>query len=235
MAELNTTSLINDANLVAYYRFNTGALTTDSSTGGHTLTNTNTVGETASGKFGYACDTGDNNANKAFNIEGDNLGIDGGACSYSLWIKKRTPTTGATVERLFTQASATSDTLYYINYIPDTGLGFFRARNGVGQVGVGYYAFTLPTDDWTHLVMTYDGTYVKAYLNAELIGTSLDASGNGSSAIGSIFYVFRTQDVDLFASCYMDDLAVFNRELLQAEITTLYSPSTGGSFLLHFV
>src|SRR3990167_2629412 len=89
VVELQDTYFFFDANLVAYYRFNSGALTTDSK-GSNTLTNVNTVGETASCKFGYAADTGESNSNKLFTIA-TNLGINGnGDISISFWAKLRT-------------------------------------------------------------------------------------------------------------------------------------------------
>jgi len=53
--EINTiTGIINSANLKAYYRFESGALTTDSSGEGHTLTAISDPAESPSGKFGGA-------------------------------------------------------------------------------------------------------------------------------------------------------------------------------------
>jgi hypothetical protein len=49
--ELSASTLFSSANLTAYYKFDNGAITTDSK-GSNTLTNNGTVGSVAGGKFG---------------------------------------------------------------------------------------------------------------------------------------------------------------------------------------
>jgi hypothetical protein len=61
-AELITTKQFVNTNLKAYYRFESGALTTDSSGEGHTLTAIGTPGENSSGKFGGAVHLGNEDA-----------------------------------------------------------------------------------------------------------------------------------------------------------------------------
>lgn len=88
MPELSTTTLFSDSSLQAYYRFNTGELTTDSK-GSNTLTNVNTVGE-ATGKFGIGADFGTANSDKYLHIA-SNLGMNlASDYSVSLWVKCRT-------------------------------------------------------------------------------------------------------------------------------------------------
>ena len=63
--ELASTSWYTDAQLKAYYRFSTGALTTDSSGEGHTLTAISDPSEDSGGVFGYAVALDGNDAYSA--------------------------------------------------------------------------------------------------------------------------------------------------------------------------
>src|SRR6478736_10076054 len=90
MAELASTSLINDANLIAYYK----AENANDSKGSNTLTNNNTVAFSAA-KFNNGFDGGSANTNKSMSIA-NALSFSGGAYSITLWVKLNTEITAST-------------------------------------------------------------------------------------------------------------------------------------------
>ena len=78
---------------------------------------------------------------------------------------------------------------------------------------------TINRDEWTHLVGTYDGTNIKAYLNGVLQGTV--------SWPGNISGVDENLKVGMFFNEYwsgsVDDLFIYNKVLSQAEVDQLYN------------
>lgn len=228
MAELNTLSLLSDANLIAYYRFNTGALTTDSK-GSNTLTNNNTVGETASGKYGYAADFGTSNTDKYFSRASD-LGITGGAISMAAWIKVRTEPGDATGQAIVYQSDSGNDVAFDITYKQTSSVPKItctRSRDGIGADAVSHDV-TLGTTLWHHVALTYNGTTMRLYLNGTDVGNTA-ASGNGSDPVTTDSFNIGRYGYDTgsnYASMYIDDVAVFNRALTAEEVLSLYSETS---------
>lgn len=232
MAELSATSLFGSANLKAYYKLEVGALTTDEKAA-YALTNTNTVGDTASGQFGGAADFSDANTNKSLRVT-DNMGIDGGAITMAGWFKIRTAPSSGASPILIGHSSDTSDVAFYLFYNNNGGtlrLRFMREKVNVGDETADYNV-DLGTADWHHLAFTYDGTDIKGYLDGAEVATTT-ASGNGNF-VGVTSGVAIGAHPNLggnFASTYADDVAIFNAALTPTQILELYnpvSPAPGG-------
>lgn len=219
-SEINTNKLKTDSNLKAYYRFESGALTTDSSGNGYTLTNNNTVGETT-GKFGGAADFGSSNTNKSLSISND-LGILGTAITLSCWVKLNTEVASGSYH-FVSQQNNTTDIWFHLSYEFNSGtrrLAFKRTRNGVANDEF-FYTITLGTSNWYHLILTYDSATVRGYLNGVLVG-SVASTGNGSGTTLDSFDIGRYNNGS-YASALIDDVAVFNRALSAEEVRSLYA------------
>lgn len=238
MAELSATSLIGSVNLKAYYKLEVGALTTDEKAT-YTLTNTNTVGDTASGKYGGAADFSAANSDK-FLVTTDNLGIDGGAMTMTGWFKIRAEPGSGVSYMCFNQANQTSDTEFYLRYTNSGGT--LRLEGVRDQVGIGgvtlIHNVTLGTTDWHHIVLTYNATTLEMYLDGVLVDSD-PASGNGNSNPAAGFSIGASINAGgNFASYYADDVAVFDTGLSEAQILELYNPpvvggvSRGYSFII---
>lgn len=225
MPELAKTILADSSNLKAYYKFNSGALTTDSSGNGYTLSNNNTVGETASGKFGYAADLG-SSSNKYFSIAND-IGITGGAITMSCWVKLNAEVSANKYD-FFNQGDASTFVDYHITYEYNSGtrrLVFRRIRRGVVANDVNYN-LTLGTSSWYHLVLTYDGTTLRAFVNGAYVG-GIASSGNGSSGTSDITGIGADvssgpPDANTYAFTLIDDAAIFSSALSADQIKELY-------------
>ncbi len=210
-------------NLVAYYKFDNGALTTDS-VGAFTLTNNNSVSNTISGFIGYGADFGATNTNKSL-TRASNLGIDGGNVSISAWINRDSSDFILPV----TLQGATSDVAYRLKY--ESGIKAVRDKFNVGEQQTNAQAVALNT--WTHIVLTYDGTDIKCYVNA---GTpeSTTASGSGTGTTTSAFSIgsdlSQTATPQNFYDGKIDEVAVWTRAITSTEVTQLYNSGAGNQY-----
>lgn len=224
MGELKYTSLgalLADANCVAYYRFNNGALLTDSK-GSRTLTNVGTVAG-AAGNFEECADFGTANSTKQLYNSSDNYGIDGGAVSISFWIKMRTEIASGGVKIIDLRSPVSSKTLVRCIYDYNAGtrrLDFNRLRMNVANQDI-YYTVTLGTSVWHHIVIDYDATNARIYFDGALVSGPTAMSGNGSDGTGYTLGLDISEDRALNA--YIDDVAIFNRALTLAEVQALYA------------
>ncbi len=225
MAEIiSIPSLISDSGLKALCRLEPGGtFLRDISNNTLTLTNNNSVAQD-SGAFGGAANFGVVNTNKNLSVSND-LGITNGAITISLWVKLNTEIAADQWSFCFKGDGGTHVT-YGIIYEYNAGIrrvGFQRIREGVAGDGP-YYNIALGTSNWYHLVMTYDGSNVRGYLNGALVGGPTSSSGNGSAGGSDKFTIGG--EASWYASCMIDDVSIFNRALTAAEIETIYLSQT---------
>lgn len=190
----------------------------------YNLTNDNSVGF-VSGLFGNCADFGTANTNKRLYVN-NSQGITGSAATIAIRFKVRTePGTG--VFYCLTQKSFSGAFgKYQIAYYDSAGvkrLYFARIKNNVGGQAVDVAVTALGTNTWNTLVMTYDGTNIKGYLNGELLGTAA-ASGSGSGGTSNYFSLgagFNDNSGiawESHASVYIDDVGLATSALNQDEI-----------------
>lgn len=217
--------------LVAYYKLDSGALTTDT-VGGFTLTNNNTVG-TGTGFIGTgSADFGTTNTNKYLNVANE-LGTDGGSISMSLWIKMQTEIASGS-DGIIVHGGATSHVNDMIGYDYNAGtrqLQWNRQQQNTANNIYSYNA-TLGTSNWHHLVYTYDGVTMKGYYDGtEVVSQAL--SGNGASGTGDGFGIGSsnrgggTEWVAGYIDAYIDEVGVWTRAITGAEVTSLYNSGAG--------
>lgn len=234
--ELFKTALFDDANLIAYYRFNSGALTTDSK-GSFTLTNNNTVGE-GTGKFGIGADFGSSNSTKYFSRN------DGVFTSQnktlSLWVKLNTEISSG--EWYFAYSyNKTDGREHNISYQYNSGtrrLDFRCSKTNVAAQDI-FYNVTLGTSSWHNIVLTFNGSVIKGYLDGSPVG-ELNSTGNGSTeyldvfGIGNSLSVANRNPGTGYASAIIDDISLFSRALSDDEILLLYNQKDSGGFFAFF-
>lgn len=215
--------------LVAYYKLDSGALTTDS-VGSFTLTNTNSVGE-GTAKLGTAsADFGTANTNKRLQISND-LGTDGASITMSFWVKMNTEI-GSGIQSFIQHGGATSFVNDWVGYDYNAGtrrLGWNRQKQNVSN-NTFYYNVTLGTTNWHHIVYTYDGTTMKGYYNgAEVVSQAL--SGNGISVATDSFTIGQDlgQVYNGYASAYIDEVGVWTRAITGNEVLNLFRNGAGNS------
>ena len=208
-------------------------LTSDSTGNSYTLTNNNTVTNTAV-KMGNGADFGTSNTDKSLNINND-LGITGGTISITGWFRMNTEIS-TDAQRFFSQQDEGTRVSNFIGYLYNSGdrlLKWYRAKNYVGTDLVSY-ATTLGTDDIHYIGYIYDGTNIKGYLAGSEVASGT-ASGNGTTAGSDRFSIGVSQDpaegtFTNYSSIDADEVRVSSTALSSTWIATEYnnqsSPST---------
>lgn len=224
--ELNKTILKDSANLKAYYRFESGALTTDSGANGYTLTNNNTVAE-GSGKYGGGADFGASNTNKSFSYANGLVDLSNSAVSFSTWFNLTTaPGTGETQRILEWQS--TVGTSRYLTLQYEDSAGVKRIRVDASNSTITYNTI-LSTGTWYHIAFTISaaGT-VRVYLNGAHVATG--SRSTGTTATNKIVYG-NNDGGTVPVKGLMDDTAIFTTELSADQIKELYEGRYIGEWL----
>jgi len=136
-----------------------------------------------------------------------------GNLTVSAWVRPTSyPTERSTI------AEGIDPYSYYISLATDGSLQSYRYGTDPG----GYHssgAGTVPLNTWTNVVIAWDATSVKLYVNGTL-RTTVATTGNGLS--GSRIIVGAESTSRQFIGA-IDDVRVFNRTLPLSDVTKLYS------------
>lgn len=206
--ELNNTVLKNNANLKAYYRFESGNLTVDSSGNSKTLTNNNTATETT-GKYGGGVAV--NGTNQSLTIAEDfNIGATN--WTISVWAK---PSSSSQLGGVVAIGNGAFDgfSIYQANGGGSAGNKIDGHLHGITWVPTGV--------DWTgtdfdHVVMTRDTTTTRIYVNGIYRNSKTETPG----APNDVFEIGKMSTSYWGGS--IDEVAVFNTALSADQIKELY-------------
>lgn len=217
--ELSSNILFSDAALKGYYKLENSATTVGSTA----LTSIGTVSYSA-GKYGLGADFGiDNNclyADTNFSTTYSD------PKSMTSWFIPHSQPSDGDWHTIAVISYATGDVFYYMAYYNNSGtmqIRFTRDRYNVAATN-SLYTVTLTNDVPYFVVMTYDGSNIKGYLNGSLVAGPTAASGTGNN--GAPDRVVIGGGVALnerFGRCTSDDTAFFSKELSAAEILSLYN------------
>jgi len=104
---------------------------------------------------------------------------------------------------------------------------FSFALKGTGSSAMTYLeaGTTASTNQWYHVVATYNGSAMKLYVNGTLAGSSTIQSGNIEYAPSSWFQLgaYKDDDENFVHQGSLDDVALWNRVLTDSEIAALAS------------
>lgn len=233
MPELNNTILKNSTNLKAYYRLESGALTTDSSGNSNTLTNNNTVGG-GTGKFGECADFGTSNSSKYFSITSD-IGVSATAdCSFAFWTKLPSlPSSGNRYSFFGKDITGATGSRYNLSYYNNSGTYQLLGNRSRGASGTdtATYAVTLATDTWYHIVVTYSANTLKVYLNSSFV-SSVSSIGTGSVGEATALYLgaWNVGGITQYINGNIDDFSIFASALTADQVKELYEGRYIGEF-----
>ena len=79
----------------------------------------------------------------------------------------------------------------------------------------------IPIDTWTHVAFSYDGNYLKLYLNGVLDAVSKEVSGTINPA-GTNLAIGNNLSKTRGFKGIIDEVRIYNRALNAAEIKRLY-------------
>lgn len=219
--ELNASTLLSDANLIAYYKLEN---TTDTK-GGHTLTNNGSVAFSA-GLFNNGANLGSANSSKSL-THADDLGIAGSSSqSGSCWIKLLAEI-GSGYFHFVAHDTTNGHSEIYLRYDYNAGtrrLNLGRYIYGTGGTSVDLtYNITLGTSNWVHLAWVYNGSTLKLYVNGvERASGSTSGTGTGTNPYNQLT-IGMHPNVSQYASAIIDDVSIFNRALSGTEVADLYA------------
>jgi len=226
--ELNSTRLIRDTGLVAYWRFQGNS---NATVGGFNGSDTNASYSNTYGKFGngVSC-TGTADANIAFSAKI----IPAGAKTISFW---------------YTYLGTTTNLQHIVDTCqqdPATKNGTYITTSTNGQsiywgegINVGSLTLTAPNNGSNFYTFTWDGTtgtnkmigYINGAISVQATAaTATQAAGYRNLCVAGLSgYSYPLKG-------YLDELAIFNRALNPKDVWSLYSGVwTGGSFLLNML
>lgn len=221
--EINSNWIKTLANLKAYYRFESGALTTDSSGNSHTLT---AIGSPTLGTGKYGGSVNLASASSQAYSHADNADFKPtGVFSVSVWVK--TSTSGKMIVNACSQNSNVA------GWFIDCGLNGVNKANFVigkntGTGGADYKVCSSTTSitdgNWHHIVAVWDGTNMKMYLDGILEATT--AAFNAAYAATTYIRVGCDNQTGTNSSFFngdIDDLGIINGTALTAgQVKALY-------------
>jgi len=196
--------------LVLAYGFDegTGALTTDSSVNGNT--GTIVSGSWTTGKY-----------LNAISFDGSTTWVDAGSPTatddltpqtITMWVNPNT-LTGYLISKRDTCAGA---------WRLEASLSWFKIFTGTDATTTA--SSTLPTNTWTHLALTWDGTTnpAKIYLNGIETGYTTQTTGSGTASSDATcdLRIGSRQGTSAFYNGIIDEVRIYNRVLSPNEITT---------------
>lgn len=206
--KLRNTVLFNNANLKALYEFESGALTTDSSGNGKTLTNNNTATE-GTGKYGGGAVF--NGTDESLTIAED-FGIGTTNWTLSVWAK---PSSSSQVGGVVALGNGGSNgfSIYQGNGSGSAGNKIDGHLHGVVWLPSGV--------DWTgtdfnHVVMTRDTTTTRIYVN----GVHRNSTTATPGAPNDVFEIGK-MNTGYWAGS-IDEVAIFSTALSADQIKELY-------------
>lgn len=227
MPELIKTRWYPESVLKAYYRFESGALTTDSSGNGHTLTAISDPAEDANGKFGGAVAF---DGNDAYSATDHSDFKPTGNFTVGFWFK--TSTTGAH-QNIFSSYN------YYLNTFSgfvsgitsENKIRLFSSKNTGNVAGTDYQQVTggtTVTDGaWHFYVATWDGSYLRIYLDGASDATAVSWSNapayNATNYVRIGYSYDSTGGADAYLTGSLDDVFLLNGKALNAyEVLSIY-------------
>lgn len=207
--ELLKTVLFNNPNLKAYYMFESGALTTDSSGNSRTLTNTD-VTETT-GVFGGGGAFNGTSSKLQLPTPSDLGSITG--LTYSVWINAFNKDYGPDDGKIIDIRGATH---YAILLATSTKFQFIINSGSATTIETNEI-----TGSWIHLVGTYDGATMRLFVNGSQVASSAKTGTLTINATGMIGQEHNNGVARYFQGS-MDDVAIFSTALSADQIKELY-------------
>lgn len=146
------------------------------------------------------------------------------------------PTDAITVSIWMMQNTLATSEQYIIASFENGGAGILAISNGVAFslfVNGNYHripesSFNITTNEWHHIVGTYDGTTEKLYIDGELkcsaaLSGPIAYNANVGWAIGG--NPMPNNRADSFANCYLSDCRVYSTALSAEDVKELYEQS----------
>jgi hypothetical protein len=212
--EINSNYLLNHTSLKAYYRFESGALTTDTKSN-HPLTAVGTPTETT-GKFGGGVALA-SVSSQAYSISDHSDLKPTGAFTIGAWIK--TSTTGANQNIFQSYNNSPSDIGIQLRVSNTNVVTFIINATPISSTT------TVTDGNWHYILATYDGTTMRIYIDGVLASSGASSAPTFNATnypmIGCRKYGATT---DIFFNGSIDEVFLLNGTALSAtEVSYFYN------------
>jgi hypothetical protein len=212
--------------LVGWWPFN-GNANDDSGNGNNGTVNGSSL---TSDRFG--------NANNAYNFNGSSNYIEVSSSSsisvstnysISVWLNANIWSFNAPIDQHAVVSKIDNGDWYGGYEIRTGGGGYIMHSGNIGSnfdIGKGNYS----TNNWNNVTVTYDGNYVRSFINGILVDSIARSGAIQTSSIPLRFG--RRGGAGYYNNWFsgkIDDVAIWNRALSQQEITSLYNAQTCNS------
>lgn len=226
MPELSSLALFSDSALKGYWKLEDA---NDSSSSGYNLTNNNSVTFPA-GRFNNGGNfvKASSQSLTIANASCPNLEITG-SCTWMAWIKPAT-VSGADFHIMAKDKAASS---VFRQFYISSSAPLFQC-SGLTTNSFVQSSVTLSVGSWYLVVGIYDSANSK--LKVWVNNTKTEVTASGSMTASDQPFCIGKNNANAYFDGIIDDVAVFNRALTDAEVTTLYS-NVSDSYtkaLLHF-
>ena len=150
--------------------------------------------------------------------------------SISSWVKMDTTTNFAICSKY-----STANILEYQFTFVSGGRLMFRLFDNQSTVRIGRMTADISANvgSWTNLVATYDGSSTLAGLKIYVNGTRADVTDSATGSYTSMHNTTAPFEIGKYSTSYADGLidetAVFNSELSQSDVTSIYGGGTPSS------
>lgn len=113
-------------------------------------------------------------------------------------------------------------------YVNSSGTGYFKVgtlNNSWDSSGTtANFTTALSTNTWYHIVGTYDGAYVKVYVNGSLKGTGSRPVSNSIATNGAALQFGNKTNASIdYTKGIVDEVQIYNKSLSATEILNLYN------------
>lgn len=211
-----------DTNLIAYYKFDNGAITTDS-VGSFTLTNNNTVASTASGKIGYGANFGNPNTNKSLTQTG--FTFNSYPISIAGWFFPNVVNDNG---NMFSLGEATTN--YYQVKLRNTDSHIvFRSNNATDAADVDS-GVTATVNTWYYVGLVMNSsTNIDFYVNGSAVATGTTVFNAATLSKFAIGALARGTPIQPYSGV-ADEVGWWTRALTSSDFTQLYNGGAGNQY-----
>lgn len=203
-------------NIIRYYKLDGNS--TDS-VGGYNGTDTNVTYSNSYGKINQGAGVFVQSSTTKISAATTGLPTGANQRSSSIWVYSTARASSGGLQVIFGYGADSNNQSYgaYINYTGELVLWL----GGTSDRPTGY---TLPLNTWVNLVITYSGTNAYVYINGNQVYTTSITISTGSS-----FFLFgvHPNSSSWGHVGYLDEIAIWNRQLTSTEVTQLYNSGAG--------
>ncbi|MCZ2337360.1 MAG: LamG domain-containing protein, partial [Chitinophagales bacterium] len=105
---------------------------------------------------------------------------------------------------------------------------YVMAMNSSGRIEAGRItaatgSTVIPTNKWSHVVFTYDGTYINVYVNAAVDATPTSDINNAGSSDDLLIGAHNYTSPSVFFNGSIDEVKIYNYALTANEVKTEYN------------